>query len=72
MENDSKPGLNAYHYIIVGVLGFFAGSFAGFLICAVVSLATQPPNEQVLFHSILWGGILGAAALPALLRQLSS
>jgi hypothetical protein len=72
MENNSKPRFNAFHYIIVGVLGFFAGSFAGFILYAAVSLATQPGNEQVLFHSILWCGILGAAGLPTLLRVSSS
>jgi hypothetical protein len=64
MQNDSKPHFNAFHYILVGVLGFFAGSLAGFILCAV----TERPNEQVLFLWVLWGGIVGAAGLPTLLR----
>lgn len=68
MCNDSKPNSNAFHYIVVGVFGLFAGSFTGFLLCA----ATQSPNDQVLLHFVLWGGVLGAAGLPALLRRLSS
>jgi hypothetical protein len=64
MQNDSKPGLNAFHYILLGVLGLFAGSFGGFLLCA----ATQRPNDTLLVQSVLWGGILGAAGLPMLLR----
>jgi hypothetical protein len=68
MQNDSKPHFNAFHYILVGVLGFFAGTLAGFVLCAV----TSNPKEQDLFLWVLSGGILGAAGLPMLLRASSS
>jgi hypothetical protein len=68
MQNDSKPHFNAFHYILVGVLGFFAGTLAGFVLCAL----SADPNEQALFLWVLSGGILGAAGLPMLLRVSSS
>jgi hypothetical protein len=68
MQNDAEPHINAFHYIIVGVFGLFAGSFAGFLLCA----ATQGPgSEPLLILWPLWGAILGAAGLPILLRASS-
>ncbi len=63
MQNDSKPQFNAFHYIIVGVLGVFAGSLAGFVLCAA-----NQAHEEPLFAWVLSGGILGAAGLPAVLR----
>ncbi len=64
MYNSEQPRFNAFHYIIVGVLGFFAGSLGGFTLCAV----TQPPRETSIFCWMLGGAIVGAAALPTLLR----
>ena len=70
MQNDSKPPFNTFHYIIVGGLGLFGGSFGGFILFAVFAV-NQRPSEESLFLSVLWGGILGAAGLPVLLRASS-
>ena len=67
MEISPQPRFNALHYIVVGVLGFFAGMPGGFLLCAV----TQKPNDSVLFCWVLGGGILVAAGLPILLSKFS-
>ena len=65
MQNESKPHFNTFHYIIVGVLGFFAGSLGGFVLC----VATHRPGDDAFFPLwVLWGGMLGAAGLPLLLR----
>jgi hypothetical protein len=71
MQNDSKPPFNAFHYIIVGVFGFFAGSFGGFILFAVLAVSNQRFSDESLFLSVLWGGILGATGLPMLLRASS-
>jgi len=69
MENGPQQRLNAFHYIIVGVLGFFAGSFGGMMLCVV----TQ--SREVINASapawMLGGGIVVAVALPILLRIFS-
>jgi hypothetical protein len=68
MQNDSNPNFNAYHYIIVGVLGFFAGSLGGFLLCIATC---RPGDDTFLPLWVLCGGIVVAAGLPMLLRASS-
>jgi hypothetical protein len=57
---------NAFHYIIIGILGSFAGSFCGFVVAWCAS-PYSGPNPYV----ILLGGLIGAPGLPLLLWKFS-